>query len=85
MTTPKGMDCPVCGHWTKMANRYTDERTGDVIRRRACPECGYRFYSHQSKEVVLEGQAVTFPARNRLIPGKGKFVRVVGEWIQRAA
>ena len=85
MSTPKGMSCPVCDHWTKLGNRYTDELTGDIVRRRVCPNCQYRFYSIQPAEIVLEGRAVTFPSRNRTVKGKGKYVRVVGEWVRRDA
>ena len=51
--------CPECGCSTGVSmTRQLIDRDGGTVRRRACPGCGYRFYSLQDAERVIPGTAI---------------------------
>ena len=68
-----GKPCPVCGGESRHVNRYADEASGDIVRRRYCLKCGYRFYTRQPVEEIIEDEVVTYPNELR----KTKLVRLV--------
>ena len=48
--------CPACGHRSSRVVSTTDALNGefDIVRRRRCKNCDYRWYTGQRVEVALD-------------------------------
>lgn len=52
------LSCPVCGGQSRVKALWRDRDTNDLIRRRVCFDCGFRFYSKQQQETPILDQRV---------------------------
>ena len=57
--------CPKCKHQVTRVIRSKESQYGEVVRRRCCPECDYRWYTAQQPEYILkEGDLVFWNKAN---------------------
>ena len=54
MNSNHAPSCPKCFSPAKVANTLTDTDSYDLIRHRQCICCGYKFYTRQKREELLD-------------------------------